>query len=165
MKKFNARILMLLVSALVLQGCGYSLHGQASLPFKEVWVGAIENRTDEPGLEDVLHRALVEELSKQGVGVSRASGLKLSGVVKRFEIPSLSEKDGITREYRVLIDADFRLTDEAGKTVDMRNFSSPFIVPFAASDDFGGLLASKAAATDRVLRDLSARLVGALIYK
>ncbi|TAN39662.1 MAG: hypothetical protein EPN25_10635 [Nitrospirae bacterium] len=146
-------------------GCGYTIHGHAALPFTEIWVGAIENRTHEPGLQDMLHRALVEELVKQGISVRPSAPRKLTGVIRTFELPSLSEKDGITREYRVLIDADFTATDEKGSAEYVKHMGSPFIVVVTGSEDMARLLANKTLAEERALKDMAARLVGALIFK
>ena len=80
-------------------------------------------------------------------------------------MPSLSEKGDFAREYRIVIDADFRVTDENGKTEYIKHIGSPFIEPFSGSEDLGTLLATKTVAEDRALRDLAVRLIGALIYK
>ena len=149
----------------MLNGCGYSLHSYESLPFKEIWVGTIENRTSEPGLQDMLHRAVVEEFSKQGINVNPAAKLKISGTINTFDMPSISEKNDIATEYRIVIDADFRVTDENGKTEYIKHISSPFIEPFTGSADLGTLLATKTVAVDLALRDMAMRLMGALIYK
>jgi outer membrane lipopolysaccharide assembly protein LptE/RlpB len=148
-----------------LQGCGYSLHSHASLPFREIAIDTIENRTVEPGLQDMLHRAVVEEFMRQGISVSPSARQRLSAVIQNFDMPSLSEKGGFSREYRIIINVDFAVTDENGQKRYIKNVGSPFMVPFAGSDDLGRLLATKRMAQEEALRDVAQQLTGLLIYK
>lgn len=150
---------------LLLHGCGYSLHSHASLPFREIAIDMIENRTIEPGLQDMLHRAVVEEFMRQGISVSPSAGHRLSAVIRNFDMPSLSEKGGFSREYRVIVNVDFAVTDESGQKRYFKNVGSPFMVPFAGSDDLGRLLATKRMAQEDALRDVAQQLTGLLIYK
>lgn len=150
---------------LLLNNCGYSIHRHAALPFSEISIGTIENKTVEPKLQDKLHKALVEEFIKQGISISPSSALKLSGTIYKFIMVSLSEKNGITVEYSVFINVDFKLADNKGGAKEIKNISSPFIVSFAGSEDFGGLLANKDIAEEKALNDVAMQIVGALIYK
>lgn len=151
---------------LLLQGCGYTLHSQASLPFKEIAIDTIENRTVEPGLQDILHRAVVEEFIRQGISVSPAARQRLSAVIQKFDMPSLSaNKSGFSREYRIIVAVDFVITDESGQKRYIKNLGSPFMVPFTGADDLGRLLATKKIAEEDALRDVAQQLTGLLIYK
>lgn len=149
----------------LLQGCGYSLYSQASLPFREIAVETIENRTVEPGLQDILHRALVEEFTRQGITLNPAARQRLSAVVRHFDMPSLSEKGGFSREYRIVVSVDFVFTDENGQQRQIKNLGSPFLVPFAGANDLGRLLASKRIAVEEALRDVAQQLTGQLLYR
>jgi len=155
----------LLLVLLVCSGCGYSLHRQASLPFKEIAIDTIENRTLEPGLQDMLHRALAEEFMKQGISVEPSAGRRLSAVIQRFEMPSLSEKGGVAKEYRIILAIDFTLTGEDGKKEVFKNEGSPFIEPFTAADDLGLLLATKRQAEEAAARSAAMHFVGSLIFR
>ena len=161
-----ARVLIYfsLVSALMVSGCGYSIHRQSELPFTRIQIGTIENKTLEPKLQDKLHVALAEEFMKNGIMVGPGADTKLSAVVHTFDMTVLSEKQGITIEYRVVIRAGFTLEDKDGKK-ELNNIESPFIVSLTASEKLNTLLAMKELAEEKALRDVAMRVVGALIYK
>ncbi|MEJ2697199.1 MAG: LPS assembly lipoprotein LptE [Candidatus Sulfobium sp.] len=149
----------------LLGGCGYSVHRHASLPFGKINVGRIDNATLEPKLQDKLSNALTEEFTRQGIVVTPDAKLKLTGRVSRFDMISLSEKEEVTLEYRVIVDADFTITDAGGKVLETRHVSSPFIVSFTGPGELTSLLAARDLAEERAMRDLSQELVGMLIYK
>jgi outer membrane lipopolysaccharide assembly protein LptE/RlpB len=155
----------LLVAAVFISGCGYQIHKHAALPFTEVKVGLLKNRTLEPKLEDRLHRALTEEFLKQGIAISPAAKYTLMGEIHSFDMVGLSEKAGITVEYRVVIAADFTLVDNQGKVVGTKKTVSPFIVSFTASEDLGNLIASREVAEEQAMKDIATEIVGALIYQ
>lgn len=151
--------------SIFLGGCGYSVHRHSSLPFTEISLGPIENKTHEPKLQDKLHRALIREFLKQGIGINPSAGHKLSGVINNFSMIGLSDKDGITVEYRVVVDADFKFIDGEGNTRDMKNIGAPFIVSLTGSEDLGKLLAAREVAQKRALNDIAMEIAGMLIYK
>jgi outer membrane lipopolysaccharide assembly protein LptE/RlpB len=158
----------LLISVLIvmlLGGCGYSVQRHAALPFTEISLGRIENTTLEPKLQDKLFEALTQEFMKQGISVDPSAKLKLTGTINRFDLIGLSEKNGITAEYRVVVHITFRLIDEEGKTRKTMTIKSPFIVSFTASQDLGTLIATKEVAEERAMADIAMELVGELIYK
>jgi outer membrane lipopolysaccharide assembly protein LptE/RlpB len=158
-------IILVSLAALAFGGCGYSIHPQSALPAKEISIGLIDNRTLEPKLQDKLQRALTEEFMKQGIRVSRAAEYKLTGVVNSFDMVSLSEKGGITVEYRVMVSAEFRLLNREGRVIEVKNISAPFIVSLTDPGDLGNLLASKDTAEERAMADIAMEIVGALIFK
>jgi outer membrane lipopolysaccharide assembly protein LptE/RlpB len=151
--------------AVLLSGCGYHIHTHAALPFTEVKVGLLKNKTLEPKLEDRLDRALTEEFLKQGITISPGAKYTLTGVIHGFDMVGLSEKAGITVEYKVVISADFTLVDSEGKVVGTKKIGSPFIVSFTASEDLGSLVASREVAEEQAMKDIATEIVGALIYR
>jgi len=153
----------MLASAFLLSGCGYSVHRQADLPFSEIQIGAIQNKTLEPKLQDKLHTALTEEFMQNGIMVRPGADTKLSVVIRDFSMKILSEKDDITVQYRIIIRADFALEYKNGKT-EIKNMDTPFIVTLTASNALNKLLATKELAEDQAMRDVAMRLVGTLIY-
>jgi len=146
-------------------GCGYSIHRKADLPFTEIRIGKIENLSLEPKLQDKLHKALVREFTKNGISVTPSVGNVLSGVVRRFEMSSLSEKKDITVEYRITIDADFTYRDNDGNVSQIKKVMSPFIISSSGSRDMALLLGSRDLAEDKAAADIAMEIVGALIYK
>ena len=157
-------LFVLLVSVLLTAGCGYSVHGGSSLPFSEVRIGRIENRTLEPKLEDKLYQALVEEFARNGISVTPGAASSLSGVVNNYNMFSLSEKDDITVEYRVVVDADFLFRDADGKTREIKT-ALPFIVSFSGQGTMANLLANRDVAERQAMADIAMEIVGALIFR
>jgi len=153
------------LAVLMTAGCGYSLHRKADLPFTEIRIGKIENFSLEPKLQDKLHKALVREFTKNGITVTPSIGNVLSGVVRRFEMSSLSEKKDITYEYKIVIEADFTYRDNDGNVRMTKKVMSPFIVSTAGSRDMGVLLGSRDMAEEKAMADIAMEIVGALIYK
>lgn len=159
-----ALLLVLLVPGLLTAGCGYSIKTKASLPFTEIRIGYVENRTLEPKLDDKLHRALVEEFAKYGVAVTSGASHVISGTLRNFSMTSLSEKNDITVEYRFIIDADFTYKDSAGKVREIKNRGLPFIVSFSGSGSLPDLLAAREVAERQAMSDLAKSIIGTLIY-
>ena len=153
------------LAVVMTEGCGYAIHRKADLPFTEIRVGKIENLSLEPKLQDKLHKALVREFAKNGITVTPSAGNVLSGVVRRFEMASLSEKKDITVEYRITIDADFTYGDNEGHVREIKRVMSPFIISFQGAKDMAMLLGSRDIAEDRAAADIAMEIVGALIYK
>ncbi|MFI5294940.1 MAG: LPS assembly lipoprotein LptE [Thermodesulfovibrionales bacterium] len=156
---------IIFIAALATSGCGYSIHRQSALPATEISIGLIDNRTVEPKLQDKLQRALTEEFMKQGIRVSRGAEYRITGVVNSFDLMSLSEKGGVTAEYRVTVSAEFRLFDREGRVVKVKNISSPFIVALTDPGDLGRLLALKDIAEERAMSDIAMEIVGALLFR
>jgi hypothetical protein len=146
-------------------GCGYTIHGRASLPFDSIQIGRIGNKTLEPKLQDMLYRALTEEFLKEGISVRAQAGHKLSGTINKFNLKVLSEKSDVASEYEVVILGDFKLVDPSGKTKKFKGIGSPFIVSFAGSGSLNELIANKELASERAIRDMAMEIVAALLYR
>jgi len=168
MKKLKALILLLFTfhfSLFTLYGCGYTIHGKASLPFDSIQIGKIENKTYEPKLQDKLHRALTEEFLKQGITVHPDAGYTLSGTIHQFQLNVLSTKADIAADYEAVIKADFRLVEPSGKVKDFKNIGSPFIVSFSSSGKLSDVIASKELASEKAIRDMAMEIVAVIIYR
>jgi outer membrane lipopolysaccharide assembly protein LptE/RlpB len=157
--------LALLAFLFLVSGCGYHIHPQSGLPATEVRIAQVVNKTREPKLQDKLHRALTEEFMKQGVRVDSAAEYTLAVTIGSFTMISMSEKEGVTVDYRVAVNVDFRILDRSGKVVETGNVGSPFIVSVTAADNLGTLMASREVAEEEAMRDLAMEIVGALIYR
>jgi outer membrane lipopolysaccharide assembly protein LptE/RlpB len=157
--------MVILSAVLFLGGCGYRIHPQSSLPENEIRIAQVENKTREPKLQDKLHRALTEEFMKQGVRVSSDAEHTLAVTISRFDMISMSEKKGVTVDYRVAVNVEVRVIDRSGKVVETRNVASPFIVSVTAAENLGDLLALKEAAEEQAMRDIAMEIAGALLYR
>jgi outer membrane lipopolysaccharide assembly protein LptE/RlpB len=157
-------LLALLVTVLLIANCGYSVHRKADLPFTEIMIGKIENKTLEPKLQDKLQLALTEEFEKNGISVTPGAKNRITGVIHNIDMISLSEKDGTTVEYRIIVTADFTFHDAGGTVKEIKKAGSPFIVSFSGSQDMGNLLANRDQAERKAMADVAMKVVGELIY-
>jgi hypothetical protein len=146
-------------------GCGYTIHGKASLPFDAIQIGTIGNKTFEPKLQDRLYQALTEEFLRQGVSVSPVAGNKITGSINRFDMRVIAEKGDIAADYEVIITGDFKLSDPAGKEQEFKNIGSPFIVSFSGTGPMADMIASKEAASDKAIRNMASEIIAVLFYK
>lgn len=154
----------LVLSALLIVGCGYTIQGKAQLPFEAVTITKIVNRTYEPGLEDRMRTALVEELLRSGFVLHGNGGHRIEGEITGFALKTLSQKGGVAAEYEVSIQGTFKLYDPSDTIRYLRD-RGVFIVSFgSAADDLTSVMARKELATDRALRDFSSEIVASIIY-
>jgi hypothetical protein len=145
--------------------CGYTLHKTASLPFHAVRIDRIENRTNEPKLQDKLYRALTDELLKQGFAVHEGADYHLRGKIVLFELRILSEKSDVATEYDIVMKGNFLVTGPSGYSRELKDVGSPFIVSFSGSGQLTTLLALKDLASDSAVRDMAQQIVAALMYQ
>lgn len=153
-----------LLSAIFFFGCGYSLHNRALLPFKEIQIISVENQTIEPRLQDRLYEALAEEFLQRGVKVTDSALCKLSGVINKFELRVLSEKEGVAVEYEVIVQGDFKFIDSTGRSKELKNIGSPFIVSFYSRGQLDEVIALKELTSQRAVKHLAAEVVTNIIY-
>ena len=71
-----------LAVALGVSGCGYSLRASLPANIKTVHVPVLENRTQEPGIEDFVTRALTEALVTSGVARISSNPAAADGVLE-----------------------------------------------------------------------------------
>ncbi len=159
-----SHLLLVTCYSLLVVGCGYTIHGRASLPFDSIRIGKIENKTVEPKLEDRMQRALADELMKNGIQVVNSSGYVLNGVIKTFELKGLSEKEGVMIEYEVVIRGRFYLVDPSGKTKELKD-SGSFIASFSSADSLQNVMTMKEEAIKRALKDMATEIVASIIYR
>jgi hypothetical protein len=104
-------------------GCGYSL--RASLPgnIKTVHIPVLENRTQEPGIEDFVTQALTTALVNSGVAKiarsAEAADAVLEGQIVEYSLTSLAfnSASNVT-QYRLQIGLSLTLRDrEKGEVV------------------------------------------------
>jgi outer membrane lipopolysaccharide assembly protein LptE/RlpB len=159
-------LIISLLLAVLVSGCGYSLQGRQDLPFETISLGTIKNTTVEPKLQDRMSRLLAQTLMEYGFDVSPASRYKIEGSIMSFNLTPVSEKSLTAIEYTINIVADFSITDiQTQKKQSLASVSSPFSTYFRSSGALVSVLAQKEAATESALRDLSQELVRRMLYK
>jgi outer membrane lipopolysaccharide assembly protein LptE/RlpB len=107
--------------AVALGGCGYTLRGTLPPHIQTVSVPIFRNRTQEPGVESVITRAVVEGFSTNGrlrVASRDQADAILDGEVTGYTVASVAfDRDANVRLYRLIVTVNLRLRDLRENTV------------------------------------------------
>jgi outer membrane lipopolysaccharide assembly protein LptE/RlpB len=155
----------LLVTILLLTGCGYTIQTKANLPFDTIAVGTIENRTREPKLQDMFGKALAETFAEYAFSVSPSARYRLEGTITKFELRPLVEQDLVATQYEVVIEANFRLIDTVSGAVTPLVAESPFITYFSSIGRLENVLAQKEVSTASAMKNLAQEVARRIIYR
>lgn len=158
-------VLFAALVSLFLSGCGYTLQSRSNLPFQEVDLGRVENKTHEPKLEDRLARALGLVLPEYGIELSKSARHRIEAEIIKFELTALSEISLYVSEYQVTATTNIRVIDRQTREVTTIPSSGPFITYFRSTGGIENVLANKELATDRAMRDIAQDVVQRVIYK
>ena len=117
----RARALLLLGLAVLVGGCGYTVRGTLPAHIHSIAVPIFRNRTQEPAIESLITRAVVEAFSTNGrlrvVGTEQADAV-LDGEITGYVIASVAfDRDANVRLYRLVVTVNLRLRDVRRKTV------------------------------------------------
>jgi hypothetical protein len=149
---------------LFVSGCGYTLQTKANLPFEEIAVGRIENKTLEPKLQDKFNRALANTFAQYGFRVNQSARHVLEGEILEFRLRPMVEQQLVATQYEVIILASFRLRDKAtGKTIPV-SAGTPYITSFGSTGKLESVLAQKETSTIAALTNLSLSIVSTIAY-
>lgn len=112
----RGRALLLLALAVALGGCGYTLRGTLPAHIQSISVPIFRNRTQEPGIEGIITRAVVEGFSTNGrlrVASREQADAVLDGEVTGYTIASVAfDRDANVRLYRLIVTVNLRLRDQ-----------------------------------------------------
>lgn len=97
-------LLLLLAAA----GCGYSLRASLPAGIKTVHIPTLENRTQEPGIEDFLTQALTQAVVTSGrVRIARSAeeaDATLEGAIVEYNLSSLAfDRSANVTQYRLRV--------------------------------------------------------------
>ena len=105
----------LLLLALVVAGCGYSLRGTLPAHIRTVAVPVFENRTREPAVEGLITRAIVEAFSTNGrlrVVRRQDADAVLEGEIVGYDVNSIAfDQQANISQYRLVVTLNLRLRD------------------------------------------------------
>jgi outer membrane lipopolysaccharide assembly protein LptE/RlpB len=106
---------LLLVTAVLVGGCGYTVRGTLPSHINTVAVPIFRNRTPEPAIEGFITRAVVEAFSTNGrlrvVGSEQADAI-LDGEIIAYSVTSIAfDKDANVRQYRLVVTVNLRMRD------------------------------------------------------
>ncbi len=101
-------VLLALVTAIGLGGCGYSLRTSLPAGIKSIHVPVLENKTAEPGIEDFITQALTQavvQASRVRIAAnSREADASLEGQIVEYRLVALSfDRNANVTSYRLII--------------------------------------------------------------
>lgn len=104
-----------LVLAILIGGCGYTVNGTLPSDIKTISVPIFQNLTRQPGVEGLVTRAVVEAFSTNGrlkvVGSGNADAI-LDGEITEYSVASIAfDKDSNVRQYRLVVTVNLRMRD------------------------------------------------------
>ena len=123
--RLSSPLLLALAAALPLAGCGYALVGRGTnIPetIRSVYLAPLENETRRSEVEQILTRALAEELvSRRRFTVVNEAGQAdavIDGAVIGFDAtPMIFDEEGRATEYQITITARMRFRDRVADQV------------------------------------------------
>ena len=96
-----------LAAPVALGGCGYSLRTSLPPGIRRVHVPVLENRTQEPGIEDFITQALTQAVVQSGMRITRNAQVAdavLEGAIVEYRLTSLSfDRTANVTSYRLII--------------------------------------------------------------
>jgi outer membrane lipopolysaccharide assembly protein LptE/RlpB len=109
------RALVAVAAVTLLTGCGYTFRGTLPEHIKTISVPIFVNRTQEPGVESIVTRAVVEGFSTNGrLRVVRTAGADavLEGEVTSYGVQAIAfDKTSNVQQYRLVVILNLRLRD------------------------------------------------------
>jgi outer membrane lipopolysaccharide assembly protein LptE/RlpB len=109
------RALAALALAVLVGGCGYSVHGTLPGDVKTIAVPIFQNLTREPAVEGLITRAVVEAFSTNGrlkVVPSSQADAVLDGEVVGYSVFSIAfDQNSNVRQYRLVVSVNLQLRD------------------------------------------------------
>ncbi|MBF0540841.1 MAG: hypothetical protein HQK91_05260 [Nitrospirae bacterium] len=140
--RVKGRALVIILLALSIISCGYTIASRASLSIDSIKIGKIINKTSEPSLQDMLNIALVDEFQRRGVKVTDSSDNIIDADIISYKLDLLSEKKELGLEYQTNIKVDFRVRCN-GEDREYRGVTSPSIDYFAGQSALNSTAAHK----------------------
>lgn len=155
----------------LLSSCGYNVLSKGvPTGFSAIHVALVENQTREPGLEDLLHQALVEELlldRRVNIVPSDRAEVVLKTTITRFYLRPTAESGSRATQYEIQLDADFLLIERKnGKVLNkITGLRSPIRILFSIGSDMVAARTSQEQAEIRVSRELARELAKRVLLK
>ncbi len=153
---------------LILYGCGYHMVGSSSIPFDTIVVLPVQNKTQEPLLEDVMHRALSSGFISQGIRVTstgdRDRRARLETVIRSFSVNTVAASDDKVKEQSVVMEVDFRLI-EGERVMEFTSVKSPIAITFQATGSVTEAVIEKQRAIERAAEEIAKELVSRIALR
>ena len=103
------------LTALVVAGCGYSFRANLPPGIRAVHIPVLENRTQEPGIEDLVTQALTQAVVTGGrlrIAAAAEADARLEGSIVEYALSSLAfDRSSNVTQYRLRIALKLTLRD------------------------------------------------------
>ena len=151
-------LLFTVLFAALLTSCGYSVRPEPAA--KALSIGAIDNRTHEPGLAHTLRVELTDRLASRGVLVSDGSKEEITGTLRSLKVLPLAERGGLIVKFSVIIRGEFVLTNPDGT---QRQLHTPlnYIVTFGSNVPLNALYSMRELAVKQAISELAEDIAAA----
>jgi len=159
----GARVALALLLTLLAAGCGYSTQGTLPSRVKTVAVPMFVNRTQQPGVESFITRAVVEAFSTNGrlrvVPAAEADAI-LAGEITGYTVDSIVfDADANVRLYRLSVTLDLRMRDTRDNSVLFQQAA----VREQADFRVAGVVSGTIAREETALRDAAVEIGRAIV--
>lgn len=145
--------------------CGYRIIGSQFLPFDTITIKAVQNKTYEPRLEEMLHNALSNEFITQGIEVKEEGGdVVLEATVTSFLRGAIAAVDENVKEQELIMTVDMIFIDGESIT-EFKSMTSPIEITFQTSGTVSESVAEEEKASDKASREIAKELVSRIILK
>ncbi|MEW6410178.1 MAG: LPS assembly lipoprotein LptE [Nitrospirota bacterium] len=162
------RILILLILLGLTAGCGYHFAGGGTAPggIKKIAILVAKNSTSEPGIEDTLTRAIIDEFIADGrirVTAEENSDAVLYSNVISFETVAVSAVGERGEDYTVKMKVDFRLEDKEKKVLWKESgMESNLRADYKASTDVSSTRIAKEKAISKYCKNIARDLISSM---
>jgi lipopolysaccharide assembly LptE-like protein len=138
---------LLCVLAAVTDGCGYSLGGHLPSHIKTVAVPVFANKTTEPGLEDVITRAVIDAFTtSSGLRVvdSQQADSIFEGEIVGYQLQPLAfNSAAAVQQYRVIVTLNLLFRDLRKNEILLREKGVQEKADFAAAGTVASTVATE----------------------
>jgi len=144
-------------------GCGYSLRLSLPAGIKTVHIPVLENRTQEPGIEDFLTQALTQAVVTSGIKIAanaQGADASLEGAIVEYALSSLAfDRAANVTQYRLHIALALSLRDLRKQEIIWKQDRIEERADFAVSGQVTQTLAREELAVRRAAVDISRAIV------
>ena len=160
---------LVLLIALGVGGCGYSLHGHLPEGVKSVAVPMLANRTTKPFVETEMTRALADAFATDGrlkvVGRDTADAV-LEGEVTGYELLSIAfDAVANVRLYRLVVTMNVRFRDVRHDTMLFQQLGLSEKADFRVAGAVSGTISSEEIGLLAATRDIARAIVALAIER
>ncbi|GAB4534743.1 MAG: hypothetical protein Fur0020_01610 [Thermodesulfovibrionia bacterium] len=142
--------------------------GSTSLPFHIVVIKPVINKTYEPGLEDVMHRAISREFISQGISVTSSETTenlpRIETVIRLFQTNTIAVSDNKVAEESIVMSVDFRFIDDK-RVMEFRSVTSPINITFQTAGGITDAIVEKQKAIEKASTEIAKELISRLAMR